>query len=370
MQTAEIRRRFLAHFEAREHTVVPSASLVAEDPTLLLVNAGMGPFKPYFLGDLPAPYPRATSVQKVVRTVDIENVGRTARHASFFQMCGNFSFGDYFKSRAIPLAWELLTTSVEDGGYGFAPESLWATVYLDDDEAFDIWKQFLPESRIQRRGKEDNYWSMGVPGPCGPCSEIYFDRGPEYGAEGGPVADEERYLEVWNLVFMQYERGPGAGYDYPILRELPSKNIDTGMGLERMATILQGVDTLYEIDISRPVLDRAAELTGTRYGVDEATDVRLRVVADHTRTAAMLVADGVVPGNEGRGYVLRRLLRRAVSALRVLGARERRVPELRSVIRSVMGPIYPELNAEIVGSILAGEEHSFLQTLTRGLSLF
>ncbi len=374
MQTAEIRRRFLAHFEAREHTVVPSASLVAEDPTLLLVNAGMVPFKPFFLGDLPAPYPRATSVQKVVRTVDIDNVGRTARHASFFQMCGNFSFGDYFKERAIPLAWELLTNSLDEGGFGFAPESLWATVYLDDDEAFDIWKQFLPEARIQRRGKEDNYWSMGVPGPCGPCSEIYFDRGPEYGAEGGPVADEERYLEVWNLVFMQYERGavpPGGGaYDYPILRELPSKNIDTGLGLERMATILQGVDNLYEIDISRPVLDAAARLTGTRYGADPTTDVRLRVVADHTRTAAMLVADGVVPGNEGRGYVLRRLLRRAVSSLRVLGAREPMIPELLTVIRSVMGPIYPELNAEIVGSILAGEEHSFLQTLTRGLSLF
>src|SRR4051812_1623836 len=370
MQTAEIRRRFLAHFEQREHTVVPSASLIADDPTLLLVNAGMVPFKPFFLGDLPAPYPRATSVQKVVRTVDIDNVGRTARHASFFQMCGNFSFGDYFKERAIPLAWELLTNSLDDGGFGFAPESLWATVYLDDDEAFEIWKQFLPESRIQRRGKEDNFWSMGVPGPCGPCSEIYFDRGPEYGADGGPIADEERYLEVWNLVFMQYERGPGAGYDYPILRDLPARNIDTGMGLERMATILQGVDNLYEIDISRPVLNKAEQLTGTRYGADHATDVRLRVVADHTRTAAMLVADGVVPANEGRGYVLRRLLRRAVSSLRVLGAREPLIPELLAVIRGVMGPIYPELNAEVVGSILAGEEESFLHTLSRGLTLF
>ena len=374
MQTAEIRRRFLAHFEQREHTVVPSASLVADDPTLLLVNAGMVPFKPFFLGDLPAPYPRATSVQKVVRTVDIENVGRTARHASFFQMCGNFSFGDYFKERAIPLAWELLTSSLDDGGFGFDPESLWATVYLDDDEAFDVWKQFLPESRIQRRGKEDNYWSMGVPGPCGPCSEIYYDRGAEYGAEGGPIADEERYLEVWNLVFMQFERGAtvpgGTAYDYPILGELPAKNIDTGMGLERMATILQDVDNLYEIDISRPVLDRAAELTGTRYGADDATDVRLRVIADHTRTAAMLVADGVVPANEGRGYVLRRLLRRAVSNLRVLGARQPMIPDLLAVIRGVMGPIYPELNAEVVGSILAGEEESFLRTLTRGLTLF
>nr|MDT0664908.1 alanine--tRNA ligase-related protein [Micromonospora sp. DSM 115978] len=232
MDTAEIRRRFLAHFEQRGHTVVPSASLVAEDPTLLLVNAGMVPFKPYFLGDLPAPYSRATSVQKVVRTVDIENVGKTARHASFFQMCGNFSFGDYFKADAIKYAFELLTD-----GYGFKVDDLWATVYLDDDEAERIWLEYLPAERIQRRGKEDNYWSMGVPGPCGPCSEIYFDRGPAYGSDGGPVADENRYLEVWNLVFMQYERGEGAGYDYPILRELPNRNIDTGMGLERMATI-------------------------------------------------------------------------------------------------------------------------------------
>ena len=221
MDTAEIRRRFLAHFEARGHLVVPSASLVSNDPTLLLVNAGMVPFKPYFLGDLPPPAKRATSVQKVVRTVDIDNVGTTSRHASFFQMCGNFSFGDYFKDGAIEIAWELLTSV--DNGYGFDPERLWATVYLDDDEAFELWQQILPDDRIQRRGKEDNYWSMGVPGPCGPCSEIYFDRGPEHGADGGPDADEERYLEVWNLVFMQYERGEGQGYDYPILGDLPGQ---------------------------------------------------------------------------------------------------------------------------------------------------
>src|SRR3954467_3984058 len=374
MESAEIRRRWLRFFEQRGHTVVPSASLVSDDPTTLFTIAGMAPFKSYFLGQQPPPWERAASVQKCVRFLDIDEVGKTARHASFFQMCGNFSFGDYFKERAIPLAWELLTNSVDEGGFGFAEESLWATVYLDDDEAFELWKQHLPEERIQRRGMEDNYWSMGVPGPCGPCSEIYYDRGPEYGAEGGPVADEERYLEVWNLVFMQYERGPvppgGGPYDYPILRDLPAKTIDHGMGLERMATIRQGVDNLYEIDISRPVLDTAARLTGTRYGADPATDVRLRVVADHTRTAAMLVADGVVPGNEGRGYVLRRLLRRAVSALRVLGAREPLVPNLLTVIRHAMGPIYPELNAEIVASIIAGEEESFLHTLSRGLSLF
>jgi alanyl-tRNA synthetase len=367
MNTAEIRRRFLAHFESLGHLVVPSASLVSEDPTLLLVNAGMVPFKPYFLGDLPPPAKRATSVQKVVRTVDIENVGKTSRHASFFQMCGNFSFGDYFKAGAIPMAWELLT-SVEKG-YGFNPEQLWATVYYDDDEAYQLWQQFLPDERIQRRGKEDNFWSMGVPGPCGPCSEIYFDRGPEYGADGGPEADEERYLEVWNLVFMQYERGPGAGYEYPILRDLPAQNIDTGLGLERMATILQGVENLYEIDISRPVLDRAGELSGKRYGANEADDVSLRIVADHMRTGAMLISDGVTPTNEGRGYVLRRLLRRALSNMHKLGSRDPVAAELLASVRSVMGDIYPDLNAPIVESILVGEEQAFRATLSRGLAL-
>ena len=368
MQTAEIRRRFLAHFEANGHLVVPSASLVSEDPTLLYVNAGMVPFKPYFLGDLPPPAKRATSVQKVVRTVDIEQVGKTSRHASFFQMCGNFSFGDYFKAGAIPLAWELLTSP--DTGYGFDPERLWATVYLDDDEAFELWTQFLPRKRIQRRGKEDNFWSMGVPGPCGPCSEIYFDRGAEFGADGGPEADEERYLEVWNLVFMQYERGAGAGYDYPILRDLPNRNIDTGLGLERMATILQGVDNVYEIDISRPVLDRAAELSGRRYGTSAQADVSLRIVADHMRTGAMLVADGVVPSNEGRGYVLRRILRRAFSNMHQLGSRDPIAAELLATVRSVMGNIYPDVNAPVVGSVVEGEETAFRATLTRGMALF
>src|SRR5512144_2399886 len=250
MRSEEIARRWLRFFEKRGHTVVPSASLVVDDPTLLLVNAGMVPFKPYFLGELQAPWPRATSVQKCVRTLDIDEVGKTTRHASFFQMCGNFSFGDYFKQAAIPFAWELLTTSTDDGGFGFPEDRLWVTVYLDDDEAADIWHKDvgLPQERIQRRWMADNFWSMGVPGPCGPCSEIYYDRGPEHGAEGGPIVDEERYLEVWNLVFMQYERGEGPGKEgYPILGELPAKNIDTGLGLERMATLLQGVDNLYEI---------------------------------------------------------------------------------------------------------------------------
>src|SRR5579885_1512979 len=323
MKSAEIRSRFLSFFERNLHTVVPSASLIADDPTLLLVNAGMVPFKPYFLGQAPAPYPRAASVQKVVRTVDIDIVGTTTRHLSFFQMNGNFSFGDYFKAGAIPLAWELLTTSVAGGGFGFDPERLWATVFHDDDEAFDIWTRVvgLPPERVQRRGLEDNYWHMGVPGPGGPCSEIYYDRGPSYGREGGPVVDEERYLEVWNLVFMQEDLAEvRSKVDFDVAGDLPAKNIDTGMGLERMAVLLQGVDNIYETDLLRPLIDQAGEITGSGYGTDDKSYVRLRVVADHTRTTTMLMADGVVPGNEGRGYVLRRMLRRVVRNLRLLGA--------------------------------------------------
>ncbi|MEY4152328.1 MAG: hypothetical protein RL470_387, partial [Actinomycetota bacterium] len=256
MESAEIRSRWLRFFESEnrqglKHTVVPSASLIADDPNLLLVNAGMVPFKPFFLGEVTPPYKRATSVQKCVRTLDIDEVGKTTRHASFFQMCGNFSFGDYFKEGAISLAWELLTRPISDGGYGFPEDRLWVTVYLDDDEAADIWhkKIGIPRERIQRRDMADNFWSMGVPGPCGPCSEIYYDRGAEYGVEGGPIADENRYLEVWNLVFMQNERGAGGGKDgYPILGELPAKSIDTGLGLERTAALLQGVENIYEID--------------------------------------------------------------------------------------------------------------------------
>src|SRR3954465_12047412 len=268
MQTAEIRRRFLEHFAERGHTVVPSASLVSPDPSLLFTVAGMVPFIPYLTGREPAPFPRATSVQKCVRTLDIEEVGKTSRHGTFFQMNGNFSFGDYFKEGAIDLAWRLVTGAVDRGGFGLDPDRLWVTVYLDDDESTDSGARVagLPSDRIVRRGKTDNFWSMGIPGPCGPCSEIYLDRGPEYGRPGGPEADEDRYMEIWNLVFMQYERGPGTDKEnYPILGELPAKNIDTGMGLERMASIMQGVDNLYEIDEVRPLIDKACELTGKRY---------------------------------------------------------------------------------------------------------
>ncbi|GGK91640.1 alanine--tRNA ligase [Planomonospora parontospora subsp. parontospora] len=376
MESAEIARRFLRFFEERGHTVVPSASLIAEDPTLLLVPAGMVPFKPYFLGQRTPPYKRAASVQKCVRTPDIDEVGKTTRHATFFQMLGNFSFGDYFKDDAIPFAWELLTRSEADGGFGFPEDRLWVTVYHDDDEAAELWnkKVGVPAERIQRRGMADNFWSMGVPGPCGPCTEIYYDRGPEYGREGGPIADENRYLEVWNNVFMQFERGAGGGKeDFPILGDLPAKSVDTGMGLERMAAILQGVDNIYEIDTTYKILDRAAELTKTRYGRDERADISLRVVADHVRTGTMLVADGVLPGNEGRGYVLRRILRRSIRNLRLLGSGEERyMHELTAVAVDVMGELYPELKADApqIHGVIDAEEASFLGTLRTGTAIF
>lgn len=319
MRTHEIIKRFRDHFEQAGHTVVPSASLILDDPNLLFVNAGMVPFKPYFLGDAPAPYQRATSVQKVVRTGDIDEVGNTTRHLTFFQMAGNFSFGDYFKAGAIEHAWNLITGPQDEGGYGFDRERLWATVYEHDDEGFRLWQEVagLPPERIQRRSGKDNYWDMGVPGPGGPCSEIYFDRGPGYGAEGGPVVDEDRYLEIWNLVFMQDIRGENSPKDgYSPVGELPQKNIDTGMGVERVAFLLQDVENVYETDLVRAVIGRAEEFSGRRYGADEADDVRLRVIADHARSGVMLVGDGVTPGNEGRGYVLRRLLRRIVRNMR------------------------------------------------------
>ena len=380
MESAEIRARWLRFFESDNrqgltHTVVPSASLIADDPNLLLVNAGMVPFKPYFLGEVTPPFKRATSVQKCVRTLDIDEVGKTTRHASFFQMCGNFSFGDYFKEGAISLAWELLTRATNDGGFGFSPDKLWITVFLEDDEAADIWhkKIGVPKERIQRMGMGDNFWSMGVPGPCGPCSEIYYDRGPEYGAEGGPIADENRYMEVWNLVFMQNERGAGSGKDdFPIVGELPAKSIDTGLGLERMAALLQGVENIYEIDTTMQILKKASELTGVVYGASEKSDVSLRVIADHARTSAMLIGDGVTPGNEGRGYVLRRMMRRTIRNMRLLGSMEPIMSELTVAAIGAMGPQYPELISDSprILSVSVSEEESFLQTLKSGTTIF
>ncbi|GAA0471450.1 alanine--tRNA ligase [Actinoplanes capillaceus] len=382
MRTAEVKRRFLAHFEANGHTVVPSAPLPAiDDPNLLFINAGMVQFVPFFLGQRTPPYQRAASVQKCIRTPDIDEVGKTSRHGTFFQMNGNFSFGDYFKAGAIPLAWELSTKPVEQGGFGLDPEKIWATVYLDDDEAIEIWKQTgLPAERIVRRGKKDNFWSMGIPGPAGPCSELYYDRGPAYGKEGGPEVDEDRYLEFWNLVFMQHEiTDVKSKEDFTIVGDLPKQNIDTGMGLERIASILQGVDNLYEIDEVRPILAKAAELTGKEYGKrsghaaseSHPDDVRLRVIADHVRTALMLIGDGVTPTNEGRGYVLRRIMRRAIRSIRLLGWQEKALPILLPIARDCMSPSYPELatDFERISTYAYAEEDQFLSTLKAGTTI-
>ena len=338
MQTADIQNRWLNFFGDRGHTIVPSASLVSDDPTLLFTVAGMVPFVPYLTGLVPPPYPRATSVQKCIRTLDIEEVGKTPRHGTFFQMNGNFSFGDYFKEQAIEYAWELLTSNESDGGLGFDEKDLWVTVYKDDDDAVNFWKKTagLPDERIQRLDMDTNYWSTGQPGPAGPCSEIFFDRGPAYGIDGGPATDDDRYVEIWNLVFMQYLRGEGAGKNFEILGELPKKNIDTGMGMERVAFIKQGVENMYEIDQVRPVLDKAAELSKRKYGANHDDDVRMRVIADHVRSSLMLMSDGVAPSNEGRGYILRRLLRRSVRAMRLLGVEEPTFGELFPASRDAM----------------------------------
>jgi alanyl-tRNA synthetase len=376
VQTHEIRKRFLDHFVTAGHTEVPSASVILDDPNLLFVNAGMVQFVPYFLGARTPPWNRAVSVQKCIRTPDIDEVGITTRHNTFFQMAGNFSFGDYFKKGAIEFAWTLLTNPQDQGGYGFDPERLWATVYLDDDEAIGLWQEVagLPLERIQRRGMADNYWSMGIPGPCGPSSEIYYDRGPEYGIEGGPEANEDRYIEIWNLVFMQNERGEGTSKeDFEILGPLPRKNIDTGMGIERVACLLQGVDNVYETDLLRPVIDLVAGLAPRGYGAgSHDDDVRYRIIADHSRTAAIIIGDGVSPGNEGRGYVLRRLLRRIIRSAKLLGVDRPVMADLMVTVRDAMGPSYPELVSDFdrIQRIAVAEETAFNRTLLSGSRLF
>ncbi|MBO0676559.1 alanine--tRNA ligase [Mycolicibacterium sp. S2-37] len=376
MQTHEIRKRFLDHFVKAGHTEVPSASVILDDPNLLFVNAGMVQFVPYFLGQRTPPWNRATSVQKCIRTPDIDEVGITTRHNTFFQMAGNFSFGDYFKKGAIEFAWTLLTNPQDQGGYGFDPQRLWATVYLDDDEAIGYWQEVagLPLERIQRRGMADNYWSMGIPGPCGPSSEIYYDRGPEYGIEGGPEANEDRYIEIWNLVFMQNERGEGTSKEnFEILGPLPRQNIDTGMGIERVACLLQDVDNVYETDLLRPVIDLVAGLAPRGYGQgSHEDDVRYRIIADHSRTAAIIIGDGVSPGNEGRGYVLRRLLRRIIRAAKLLGVDQPVMAELMTTVRDAMAPSYPELATDFdrIQRIAVAEETAFNRTLASGSRLF
>lgn len=387
MDTAEIRRRFVAHFEKNTsigaHTAVPSASLLLDDPNLLFVNAGMVPFKPFFLGQETPPYPRATSVQKCIRTPDIEDVGKTTRHGTFFEMCGNFSFGDYFKEGAIELAWDLVTKPLADGGWGLEESRLYPSVYADDAEALALWRKVtgLPEERILRLGKRENYWSMGVPGPGGPCSEILYDRGPAYGPDFDaaglgpdmPVPLEDRLLEIWNLVFMQDELSAvRSKEDFDIAGSLPAKNIDTGMGLERVAFLLQGRENMYEIDVMFPVIERAEELTGKKYGAGREDDVRFRVVADHVRSSLMLISDGVKPGNEGRGYVLRRLLRRAVRNLRLLGYQDPALPELLPISRDKMGETYTELvtDWDRISQVAFAEEDAFRKTLEAGTQIF
>jgi alanyl-tRNA synthetase len=377
LSTAEIRRRFTSHFadnQSLPHTVVPSASLLLDDPNLLFVNAGMVPFKPYFLGQETPPFPRATSVQKCIRTPDIEDVGKTTRHGTFFEMCGNFSFGDYFKDGAISLAWDLVTKPIADGGFGFDEAVLYPSVLDGDDEAVAIWKRVtgLPDDRIVRLPPKENYWSMGVPGPGGPCSEILIDRGPAYGADRDWDAGD-RYLEFWNLVFMQDDISAARSkYDVDIAGSLPQKSIDTGMGLERVAYLLQGRNNMYETDVMFPVIEKAMELTGRRYGADHDDDVRFRVVGDHIRSSLMLINDGVTPGNEGRGYVLRRLMRRAIRSMRLLGCEDRVLPELLPVSRDKMGETYTDLhqNWERISAVAFAEEDAFRQTLKAGSQIF
>ena len=362
MRSTEIRRRFTDFFVERDHRLVPSSPLIPNDPTLLLANAGMNQFKPFLLGEVEPDFARATSVQKCTRTSDIENVGDRS-HCTFFEMLGNFSFGDYFKEGAIAYAWELVTER-----FGFEPERLWITVYLDDDEAIGIWRQTgIPAERIQRLGKEDNFWSMGVAGPCGPCSEIYYDRGPGFGADGGPASGSDRYLEIWNLVFMQNVRDE----DYNIVGDLPNKNIDTGMGLERVATLLQGADSMYETDLFLPILQEVQEVSGAPYGKNDKLDRSLRIVTEHARTASFLIADGVLPSNEGRGYILRRLLRRSVRHLRVLEVEDAVLPVVCARVVDTLGEPWPELVAQrsLIEQVVASEEDSFSRTLRQGSAL-
>ena len=368
----ELRRSFTGFFAERGHVIVPSASLIPHDPTVLFTVAGMVPFKPYFLGDEVPPFRRATDVQKCARAGgkhnDLEDVGRTSRHLVFFEMLGNWSFGDYFKAEAIPWAWEYTTEHL-----GFDGDRIWITVHTSDDEAEQIWHDAvgIPMERIQRLGDKDNFWQMGETGPCGPCSELHFDRGPSYGPDGGPLHDPhgERFMEFWNLVFIQFDQLPD-GTRMP----LPKASIDTGAGLERMLCLLQGVEGVWDTDVLAPLVDQAQSLTGARYLVGDYEDrasFSLRVLAEHARSGAMLVNDGVFPSNEGRGYVLRRILRRAVRHAYLLGAEKLMLPPLVETAIDIMGDAYPDLrtNQDFIVGVITKEEERFRHTLRNGLSI-
>ncbi len=364
MRAAEIRSKFIDFFAAREHTVVPSSSLIPVDPTLLLTVADMVQFKSYLLGEEEPPYPRAVTAQKCVRTEDIEIIGTTDKHLTFFEMLGNFSFGDYFKEKAIPWSYEFVTEHL-----GIDPELLWYTVYDTDDEARELWVDGVgvPADRVQAGGR-DNFWQMGVAGPCGPSSEIFYDRGPEHGHEGGPIGGADaRYTEIWNLVFMQQIQDE----PFNVIGELPAKNIDTGMGLDRIASVLQRVPSVFHTDLLRPVLAAAEDVTGSAYGAEDGSDVSLRILADHGRSVTFLVGDGVVPSNEGRGYIVRRLLRRAVRHAWSLGSRELVMPVLIAAAIDAMGDAYPELRAGQAGitDMAVREEERFRATLESGHQL-
>jgi len=358
-----LRAAFRRFFVERGHTAVPSASLIPHDPSVLFTIAGMVPFKPFFLGDEVAPWPRATSVQKCFRTVDIDIIGTTLRHCTFFEMLGNFSFGDYFKEGAIPSAWELVTEVL-----GIDGDRLWVTVHESDDEAEAIWRDAIgvPADRIQRLG-EDNFWKMGDTGPCGPSSEIFIDKGAAYGADGGPAfGGSERFVEIWNLVFMQFNRS-ADGTTEP----LPRPSIDTGAGLERILPVIQGVDSLYDTDLFAPLLETAQSITGRTYGDDERADVGLRIMADHGRAMSMLVADGVLPSNEGRGYVLRRIIRRAVRRARQLGVDGPCTERMVDAVVGVLGAAHPALAEQhrLVVDVVGREEEGFLRTLATGSAI-
>jgi alanyl-tRNA synthetase len=370
--SAEIREAFLSFFEARDHKRMPSASLIPStyDPSVLLTTAGMQPFKPYFLGQEPSPHPRLTSCQKCFRTTDIDEVGNTARHLTFFEMLGNFSFGDYFKEGAAGYAWEVSLEVL-----GLDPDSIWISVFAGDadlglgadEEAIECWRALgVPAERIVGLSRADNFWQAGPTGPCGPCSELYLDRGPDFGPEGRPGDDSERYLEYWNLVFMQYTLHADGS-----LEPLPRRNIDTGLGLERMASVLQDVPSVYETDNFRPLVDVGEQLSGRRYGEDEIATKALRVLADHGRAMTFMIADGVAPSNEDRGYILRRIMRRAIQQGRAIGLESPFLGRFADRVIEIMGPFYPELASEhdAVHQWLSSEEESFGRTLEQGTRL-